>query len=131
MNEVHILQNAWCIIEICDSLLHHSADRFDSLLQFEAERFLLTLIGPGEVKVDLADFDLKLRENLWSNLIYKKIPIPAKTSSESFWTSDMTSKNYVLTVILTIFRQKSGRDTTLPTPLPSVNIPISFRSQAA
>jgi hypothetical protein len=24
----------------------------------------LTLIGPGEVKVDLADFDLKLRENL-------------------------------------------------------------------
>jgi hypothetical protein len=45
---------------------------------------LLTLIGPGEVKVDLADFDIKLRENLLSNLIFKKIPIPAKTSSESF-----------------------------------------------
>jgi hypothetical protein len=33
---------------------------------------ILTLIGPGEVKVDLADFDLKLRENLLSNLILKK-----------------------------------------------------------
>jgi hypothetical protein len=32
----------------------------------------LTLIGPGEVKVDLADFDLKLQENLLSNLIIKK-----------------------------------------------------------
>jgi hypothetical protein len=28
-----------------------------------------TLIEPGEVKVDLADFDLKLQENLLSNLI--------------------------------------------------------------
>ncbi len=27
---------------------------------------LLTLIGPGEVKVDLANFDLKLQENLLS-----------------------------------------------------------------
>jgi hypothetical protein len=27
----------------------------------------LTLIGPGEVKVDLADFVLKLQENLLSN----------------------------------------------------------------
>jgi hypothetical protein len=44
----------------------------------------LTLIGPGEVKVDLADFDLKLQENLLSNLIFLKIPIPAETSSESF-----------------------------------------------
>jgi hypothetical protein len=26
----------------------------------------LTLIGPGEVKVDLANFDLKLQENLLS-----------------------------------------------------------------
>jgi hypothetical protein len=25
---------------------------------------MLTLIGPGEVKVDLANFDLKLQENL-------------------------------------------------------------------
>jgi hypothetical protein len=30
----------------------------------------LTLIGPGEVKGDLADFDLKLRKNLLSNLIF-------------------------------------------------------------
>ncbi len=29
----------------------------------------LTLIGPGEVKVDLADFDRKLQENLLSILI--------------------------------------------------------------
>jgi hypothetical protein len=44
----------------------------------------LTLIGPGEVKVDLADFDRKLQENLLSILIFLKIPIPAETSSESF-----------------------------------------------
>jgi hypothetical protein len=34
--------------------------------------FFLTLIGPGEVKVDLADFDLKLQENLLINLIFLK-----------------------------------------------------------
>ncbi len=28
----------------------------------------LTIIGPGEVKVDLANFDLKLQENLLSTL---------------------------------------------------------------
>jgi hypothetical protein len=33
---------------------------------------MLTLIGPGEVKGDLAIFDLKLRENLLSNLIFFK-----------------------------------------------------------
>ena len=44
----------------------------------------LTLIGPGEVKVDLADFDLKFQENLLSNLFFFKLPIPAETSSESF-----------------------------------------------
>ncbi len=87
----------------------------------------LTLIRPGEVKVDLADFDLKLRENLFINLIFKKRPIPAKTSSESFWTSHMTSKNDVLTVILTIFHQKSDRGTILPTP-PSVSQHSKFQS---
>ncbi len=30
----------------------------------------LTLIGLGEVKVDLADFDLKLQENLLSIFLY-------------------------------------------------------------
>jgi hypothetical protein len=85
-------------------------------------------------------------------------PIPAETSCESFWTSDMTSKNDVLTSILMFFCQKSGREDTLPIPpLPlsftvntdhlmagevppgcgpqsgvaPVNIPISFRSRAA
>jgi hypothetical protein len=47
---------------------------------YNTKKIPLTLIGPGEVKVDLADFDLKLRENLLSNLIFKKIPIPAETS---------------------------------------------------
>ncbi len=32
----------------------------------------VTLIGPSEVKVDLADFGLKLRENLLSNLFTYK-----------------------------------------------------------
>jgi hypothetical protein len=31
---------------------------------------LLTLIGPGEVKVDLADFDLKLHKNLLSTYFF-------------------------------------------------------------
>ncbi len=34
--------------------------------------FLLTLIGPGEVKFDLANFDLKLQANLLSNLVLFK-----------------------------------------------------------
>jgi hypothetical protein len=44
----------------------------------------LTLIGLGEVKVDLADFDLKLQENLLSTLYVFFIPIPAEMSSGSF-----------------------------------------------
>jgi hypothetical protein len=39
-------------------------------LYFNRHFDFLTLIGPGEVKVDLADFDLKLQENLLSNLIF-------------------------------------------------------------
>ncbi len=31
---------------------------------------LLILIGPGEVKVDLANFDLKLQENLLNTLYF-------------------------------------------------------------
>jgi hypothetical protein len=57
-----------------------------------------------------------LQENLLSNLIFLKIPIPAETSSESFWTSDMTSKNGVLTDFLTFLRHKFARGATLPTP---------------
>jgi hypothetical protein len=44
----------------------------------------LTLIGPGEVKVDLANFDLKLQENLLSTLYIIFLPIPAETFSGSF-----------------------------------------------
>jgi hypothetical protein len=35
-----------------------------------AYTFAPTVIGLGEVKVDLADFELKLQENLLSNLIF-------------------------------------------------------------
>ncbi len=58
------------------------------------------------------------RENLKKTLMYqiKKIPIPAETSSESFWSPDVTSKNNVLTSILTYFCQKSGRGKTLLIP---------------
>jgi hypothetical protein len=75
----------------------------------------LTLIGVGEVKVDLADFDLKLQENLLSTL-YFFLPVPAKTSSRSFLTHDMTSKNDILTSILISFCQKSGRGVPCQTP---------------
>jgi hypothetical protein len=34
-------------------------------------------------------------------------PIPAETSSKSFWNSDMTSKNDILASNLTFFHQKS------------------------
>jgi hypothetical protein len=44
---------------------------------------LITLIERGEVKVDLADFDLKLQENFLSTS-YFFLPIPAETSSGSF-----------------------------------------------
>jgi hypothetical protein len=44
-------------------------------------------MGPNEVKVDLADFDLKKQENL-SNIFFQ-ISVPAKTSFKSFCTSYM------------------------------------------
>ncbi len=77
----------------------------------------LTLIVPGEVKVDLANFDIKFWTKFLCIGLYIKIPIPAPTSSESFWTSDI-SKNYVLTSIMKFFRQKSGRGDLLPTTPP-------------
>jgi hypothetical protein len=36
---------------------------------------MFILIGPGEVKVDLANFDLKLQENLLSTLYIRRIKI--------------------------------------------------------
>jgi hypothetical protein len=89
--------------------------------------YLLTLIGPGEVKVDLANFDIKLQENLLSTLYIIFWPIPAKESSGSFWTSDMTSKNDVLMSILTYFRQKSGRGVPCRTPPPSARFYCIYR----
>ncbi len=43
-------------------------------------------------------------------------PIPAETSCESFWASDMTSKNDFLTSILRFFCQKLGHKDILRTP---------------
>jgi hypothetical protein len=113
----------------------------------------LTLIQPGEVKVDLANFDVKFRTKFFYVGFFLNWPIPAKTSYKSFLTSDMTSKNDVLTSILTFFRQKFCLGATIPTsPLrtgftPSAgevlpgrgpqcdaapgNIPINFSSRAA
>ncbi len=48
--------------------------------------------------------------------IFFNWPVPAETSCESFWTSDMTSKNDVLMSILTFIRQKLGRGDILPPP---------------
>jgi hypothetical protein len=54
----------------------------------------LTVIGPGEVKVDLADFDLKLQENLLKNLIFKKYLFLQKRLPSLFeiltWPQKMT-----------------------------------------
>jgi hypothetical protein len=87
----------------------------------------LTLIGPGEVKVDLADFDLKLQENLLSTLYIHFFPIPAETSSGSFWTSDMTSKNDVLTSIWHIF-VRSPAAASPAEPPPSARFYCDYRS---
>ncbi len=85
---------------------------------YDAE--LLTLIQPGEVIVDLANFDVIFRKKFSYVGFFKNYPIPAEMSCESFWTSDMTSKNDILTYILTFLRQKFSRGTTIPTsPLPT------------
>ncbi len=81
---------------------------------------LLTLIQPGEVIVDLANFGVKFRTKFSYVGFFLNWPFPAEMSCKSFWTSDMTSKNYVLTSILTFFCQKFCRGTTIPTsPLPT------------
>ncbi len=82
---------------------------------------LLTLIGLGEIKVDLADFDLKLQENLLSILFYFFFFTYScrNVFRIFFWTSDITSKNDVLTSIITYFCQKSCRSVPCRTsPLP-------------
>jgi hypothetical protein len=64
----------------------------------------LALIVPDEVKVDLANFDVKLRKNfLYVCILYvlHTLPIPAETSCKYFLTSSNTSKNDVLMCILT------------------------------
>ncbi len=76
----------------------------------------LSLIQPGEVKVDLANFDVKLRTKFLYVGFFKNLPIPTEMSCKSFWTSDMTSQNDVFTSILMFFCQKSGRGDILPTP---------------
>jgi hypothetical protein len=43
-----------------------SSLRLPKVVTPESDVSLLTLIEPGEVKVDLADFDLKLQENFIS-----------------------------------------------------------------
>jgi hypothetical protein len=53
---------------------------------------LLTLIVPGEVKVNLAIFDVEFQAKFLS-IRYEKKPFTAETSFKSFLTSDMTSKN--------------------------------------
>jgi hypothetical protein len=91
----------------------------------------LTLIQPGEVKVDLANFDVEFRAKFLYNVLFFIWPIPAEMSSKSFWTSDMTSKNDVLTSILTFFRQNFCRVATLsPSPLPTGFTPITDQPSA-
>jgi hypothetical protein len=77
---------------------------------------VLTLIGPGEVKVDLANFDLKLQENLLSTLYF--FTYSCKNVFHIFlnFFFYMTSKNDFLTSILTYFRQKSGCGVLCCTP---------------
>ncbi len=80
----------------------------------------LTLIQPGKVKVDLANFDVKFQTKFLYIRFFFIWPIPPETSSKSFRTSDMTSKNDILTSILTFFRQKFCRVANVSSsPLPT------------
>jgi hypothetical protein len=68
---------------------------------FRLVKYTLILIVPGEVKVDLTKFVVqKFLTKFLCTKDWKKSPIPAATFSESFWTSDRTRKNYVLTYSL-------------------------------
>ncbi len=62
--------------------------------------YVLTLIPPGEVKADLAGYNVKLRKNISYFVLFVEM------SRESFWISYRTSGNYVLTYILRRFRKK-------------------------
>ncbi len=53
------------------------------------------------------------------------LPIPAKMSRKSFWTSDMLSKNNVLTSILMFFHQKFCCSTILLTFLLLTSFTVS------
>ncbi len=77
----------------------------------------LTLIQPGGVNVDLVIFDVKFQTKFLYFGFFFLWPIPAETSSKSFSTSDMTSKNNNLTSILTFFHQKFCHIATLPSSL--------------
>ncbi len=59
---------------------------------------LLTLIGPGEVKVNLGNSDLKGQENLPSTLFKKYLFL--QKYLRNLFTSHKTSKNDVLMYIL-------------------------------
>ncbi len=68
--------------------------------------YLLSLIVLGEVKVDLSNIDGKFWTKYLCIRFFQEILIPAEMSSESFWTSDMTSKTDVLMYLfLSEFRQ--------------------------
>ncbi len=49
------------------------------------------------VKIDLANFENKFLTKFFYIGFFKNLPIPAEKSSKSLWTSDMTSKNDIMT----------------------------------
>jgi hypothetical protein len=72
--------------------------------------YCLTLIVLGKVKVGLSDFDAKFWTKFWCIGFF---------INTYFWTSDIMSKNNILTYFLMYFRQKSSCGATLSTtPLP-------------
>ncbi len=84
-------------------------------LALQEERLPLNPNSTGWGQSDLDNFDVKFRTKILYNILDFFIwPVPAETSSKSFWTFDMTSKNYVLTSILTFFHHKFCRVGTLP-----------------
>jgi hypothetical protein len=90
--------------------------------------WILTLIVPGEVKVDLANFYIKFRTKFIYIVFFQKYLFLQKHFfPQSFWTPDMTSKNDILMSILTFFVRSPVATRPCQSP-PSVRFYCYYRT---
>jgi hypothetical protein len=117
-----VRKNRYCPWFVTKYLLkNHHCKAYTNLLSlfttlfFNAKQFIpFNPISTGQGQSWPCQLRRQIPGIIHNNVLFFIWPIPADTSPKSFWTSDMTSKNDVLTSILTIFRQNFCRVTTLP-----------------